>query len=110
MTPVPLNYERRVYRIKPDIQLVCEIEDELGGIPRLLEDFSSNAWRLSDLVTLVHMMLASAGKQTDYVALGNKILEEGAEKYLQAALRLLQDITQPPVPVRFAPAAAAFSG
>lgn len=96
MTPTPLNFEGRTYRIAPVIRLICEIEDELGGIPQLAADFSSNGWRISDLVSLVHMMLASAGKETDYSVLGNRVLEEGVGKYLLAAQRFLCGLTPRP--------------
>ena len=82
---VPLRFENRVFVVAPDFALVREIEDELGSITALREDFARSDWHLCDLVTLVHMMLQAAGKTVDYIHLGNQMLEEGVMHYLAAA-------------------------
>lgn len=85
-------FEGRIYKVTPDINLVCEIESELGGIAQLLENFTDGSWRVSDLVTMTHMMLAAAGRETDYRTLGNKMISEGLESYRHMACRFLGGI------------------
>lgn len=82
---VPLRFENRVFAVAPAFALVREIEDELGSIAALRDNFSHGGWQVTDLVTLVQMMLQSAGKTVDYVSLGNIMLHEGLMPYLSAA-------------------------
>jgi hypothetical protein len=87
---VALRFQNRVYRIAPDFRLVREIEDELGGIAALHAGFLRPAWKVSDLVALVHMMLQAAGETVDYIFLGNLMLKEGLNGYLSCAVSFLQ--------------------
>ena len=89
---VPLRWENRVYAVVPDIRLVEEVEGELGGIAELEERFLCNRWEVSELVTLVQMMLQAAGRTVDYAQLGNRMLTEGLGHYLPAASTFLQRV------------------
>jgi hypothetical protein len=91
MTAVP--YHDRVYRVSPDMWLVCMIEDELGSIPQLATRLGSGTWTLSELAVLIQMMLQSAGKDADYMELGDAIIAAGAEKYRRCAEEFLKGIT-----------------
>jgi hypothetical protein len=82
---IPLRFENRMFVIKPDFSLVREIENELGSISALRENFLCNGWLVSDLVTLVQMLLQAAGRPVDYLLLGNAMLNEGLMHYLAAA-------------------------
>ena len=87
---VVLCFENQSYAILPDMRLICEIEDELGGIVSLVDRFTHQQWKVSELVALVHMMLAASGQTADYIALGNEMMKHGLESYLAAALRFLK--------------------
>ena len=87
-------FDGRIYKVMPDINLICEIESELGGIAQLLENFTDGSWRVSDLVTMTHMMLAAAGREIDYRTLGNKMISEGLESYRHTACRFLGSVMQ----------------
>ncbi len=82
---VPLPFDGRIFHVAPDFSLVRQIERELGGIAALQESFARQDWFIADLVTLVHMMLQSAGETLDYVLLGNRMLREGLVQYHNAA-------------------------
>jgi hypothetical protein len=82
---VPVRYENRVFIITPDFSLVREIENELGSISALRENFLRSGWLVSDLVTLMQMLLQAVGKPVDYILLGNAMLREGLAHYLAAA-------------------------
>jgi len=79
---LPLRHNNRLIIVKLDFLLVREIEDEFGGLPALQEKFANNNWQVSDLVTLVQMLLQAAGSTVDYVLLGNTMLREGLPHYL----------------------------
>jgi len=82
---IPLRFENRLFVVKPDFSLVREIENELGSISALRENFSRNGWLVSDLVALVQMFLQAAGRPVDFILLGNAMLREGLSHYLAAA-------------------------
>jgi hypothetical protein len=88
---IPLRFENRLFVIKPDFSLVREIENELGSISTLRENFLRNGWLVSDLVTLVQMLLQAAGRSVDYLLLGNAMLCEGLMDYL-AAVQVFLDM------------------
>ena len=87
-----LSFGNRVYRIFPDMGLVCDIEDELGGVAGLAEKFSGQQWKVSELASLIHMMLQSAGQSVDYRLLGNRMMTEGLAPYAAAAQNFLKQI------------------
>jgi hypothetical protein len=85
-----ITIDERVYRIVPDMRIVCEIEDEMGeGVAALSARFLHRQWKVSELVTLIHMMLHVGGKTFDYRVLGNRMIEDGLEKYTHYALHFL---------------------
>lgn len=69
------------FLVRPKMALVCQIEDEIGGLPLVLANFRGRGWKLGDLVALVHMMLAEEGTSYDYHELGNHILSAGTGYY-----------------------------
>ena len=87
---VPLRFKNKVYAVNPVFELVREIEHELGGIAELEERFADMSWEVSDLVTLIHMMLQAAGETVDYLSLGNAMLKEGLGRYLSSAQSFLR--------------------
>lgn len=93
MPAVTLRFEERLYQVTPDTSLICDIEDELGGIPALADRFASSGWKITELITLVQMMLESAGRTMDFRALGNKMLEEGLDDYLKTACKFLKKVS-----------------
>jgi hypothetical protein len=90
MTGAPLRFKNRVFIVQPDFPLVREIEQELGSLAALQKRFSDMSWEISELVTLTHMMLASAGETVDYLHLGNTMLKEGLRHYLSTAQDFLR--------------------
>lgn len=91
---IALCFKNKVYLVQPDFELIREIEGELGSAILLLESFSQKSWKVSDLVTMVHMMLQAAGETVDYFLLGNQMLKEGVSRYLSAVLSFLQLVLQ----------------
>jgi hypothetical protein len=89
---VVLRFGGRDYRIAPDMALVADIEGELGGVENLLFRLTNGFWKVSDLVTLIHMMLQAAGRTVDYAELGDLMLKEGLPAYLLQAEGLLKAI------------------
>ncbi len=87
---VPLCFKNKVYAVYPDFGLVREIEHELGSISALLDHFTCQNWKISELVTLTHMMLQAAGETVDYLSLGNQMLRDGLNRYLASAQSFLQ--------------------
>lgn len=88
-TGIQLRFKGKAYAIIPDFRLLREIEHELGSLARVHERFNKMNWEISDLVTLTHMMLQSAGETVDYLHLGNQMLKEGLRHYLSAAQSFL---------------------
>jgi hypothetical protein len=86
---LPLRHENRFFLVRPDFLLVREIEGELGGLAALRERFLCNGWRVSDLVTLMQILLQAAGNTVDYVSLGDEMLRAGLPPYLAAAQAFL---------------------
>lgn len=89
-TGIPLRFQNKVYIIRPDLRLVQEVENELGSLVSLRESFSCQSWKVSELVTLTHILLQAAGETVDYFILGNSMLKEGLERYLSTVLLFLQ--------------------
>ena len=89
---IALQFKNNIYTIKPTMQLVGDIEYELGSIKNLQFRLLHDLWKISDVVSLVHMMLASAGKTVDYAVLGDSMLQDGMEKYKAQALNVLNKI------------------
>lgn len=87
--PVALPFGGETFYIAPDLDLVLEIEDELGSLPALFLRFRSNEWKASEAITLIQMMLAHAGKTIDWKDLGRALLAEGMIHYRQPVLDLL---------------------
>ncbi len=87
-----LSFADRIYKVAPDMRLVADIESELGGVDNLLFRFNNGFWKVSDLVSLVHMMLQAAGKTVDYMDLGDKMIEDGLDGYLASVRTLLGKI------------------
>lgn len=90
-----INFNNRIIVVEPTIVLIAEIEDELGSIPVLAEKFMCREWKVTDLVTLIHMMLAAAGQDVDYRILGNSMVREGLGAYLAASTSFLRKIIDP---------------
>jgi hypothetical protein len=88
-TGARLRFKEKVYTINPDFRLLREIEHELGSLAKVHERFTQMSWEISDLVTLTHMMLQSAGETVDYLHLGNLMLKEGLRHYLSSAQSFL---------------------
>ena len=84
-----INFEKRTYNIEPSFKIICEIEDELGAIPQLADKFLRDKWAITELVTLIHIILNAMGKNIDYIELGNKILNDGLDAYLKFATQFL---------------------
>jgi hypothetical protein len=86
---VQIRFDSKIYSIVPEITIIADIEDELFGVALLLHKFSHQEWKVSELVTVVQMLLQSAGQTVDYRLLGNWIIAEGLEPYLVAVIDFL---------------------
>lgn len=89
---ITLGFDNRIFLVEPDMRLICEIEDELGSIAALAEKFSRQEWKVTELVSLIHMLLAQAGQEIDYRILGNRMMKEGLAGYVSIALSFLQRV------------------
>ena len=87
---INFSFDGRVYKLVPDFNLICEVEEELGGVPELLERFIKKKWQARELTVLMHILLYKAGRNIDFIELGNKLLKEGFEKSANSAKEFLQ--------------------
>lgn len=85
-------YDGRDYTVRVDMPLVCEIEQEIGSLENLRFRLQNGFWKVTDIVTLMHILLASCGRTVDYMELGNKMLQEGIAPYRQRLGVFLGDI------------------
>ena len=81
---VTVKFQNNEYSVAPNMPLLCEMEDELGNLGRLHHNFCHETWKICDVVSIVHMMLASVDVAVDYQKLGERILKEGVVQYSQA--------------------------
>ncbi|MDH3381900.1 MAG: GTA-gp10 family protein [Flavobacteriaceae bacterium] len=86
---IGISFDNRLYKAKADLNLICEIEDELGGCAQLLNKFSADGWKVSELIVLIHILLQGLGRNVDYMELGRHMLKEGLNSYLLAAQQFL---------------------
>lgn len=91
---VALAFARRIYRVTLDFCTIGEIEDEVGSVCALFTRLSGDAWTAGELVTVCHILLAGAGCQCDYIALGQDMVAQGFERYRRAVLCLLAGVLQ----------------
>ncbi|MCK5519237.1 MAG: hypothetical protein KAI61_07470 [Alphaproteobacteria bacterium] len=87
---VSVRLGNKVYIVSSDFDLMREIEHELGSVPALLDRFTQRSWKISELVTITHIMLQAAGETVDYISLGNRMLKEGLGHYLSSAQSFLR--------------------
>lgn len=92
-TAIP--YDNRLYRIDADMTLVLEIEDELGPLPLLQEKFRAGHWAVTDLVSLMHILLSRAGRSVDFCTLGTHMLQQGLCPYRKIAECWLKSMLAP---------------
>ncbi|MBI1215670.1 MAG: hypothetical protein GC185_07620 [Alphaproteobacteria bacterium] len=81
-------YGKRFYRVKRDMRLLCEVEAELGGMAALQNRLRSECWTVTELVTLVQILLQAAGLTADFMQLGDEMLQRGLGHYLALAEKL----------------------
>lgn len=92
LRPVALPLGDDIFWVRPDLDLILEIEDELGSLPDLQRRFAEGRWTAGEAITLLHMLLARAGKNTDWRELGQAVLISGLDGYRPL---LLDFLTQP---------------
>jgi hypothetical protein len=94
MTATPyIRHAGTAYPVRTDMQLVLQIEDALGALPQLSENFSNNRWHVETLVTLVQILLQQAGQDADFLTLGTEMIHHGLPFYHAQALHILTLIT-----------------
>jgi hypothetical protein len=91
MNGIKLTYAERCFTIHADMRLVAEIEGELGGMPALKHKFDTEGWTVTELVTLVQMLLQQAGKAVDFIELGDRMLKDGLLRYVRMVQNFLQE-------------------
>jgi len=89
---IDIPLDQKVYQIRLTMDLMCEIEKEMGCFSSLISQFKNEQWSLSEVVTLIHIMLASGGHEIDYMDLGNKILGRGLMPYCELIGTLIEKI------------------
>ena len=87
-----LGYAQRLYRVALDFAAIGEIEDEIGSISMLHTRLANGGWTAGELVTVCHILLARAGCNCDYMALGQDMVMCGFERYRVVVAQLLGDI------------------
>lgn len=80
------------YPVYVDMSLICEIEQEIGSLKNLQFRLQNGFWKVTEIVTLMHILLASCGRTVDYMELGDRILREGVGLYRQRLGVLLSGI------------------
>ena len=85
-----LRLGQEYFRLTPGIRLILDIEEELGSLAGLLEKLQGQSWKVSELVTLVHILLEHEGRELDYIVLGQRMLEEGLRGFLASAVEFLR--------------------
>lgn len=68
---------RKIARHTLSVDLVSEIENELGGLAGVYERLSGPDWKAVDVIVIAHMILADSGEVTDFNALGRRLLSQG---------------------------------
>lgn len=91
MKETVITYQNRVYKISPGAVIAAEIEEEIAPIPDLAARFANGKWCVRELMILIHMMLESAGRSTDFMALGEQMVADGLGPYRAAAAKFLND-------------------
>lgn len=89
---IAINFDSKAYYVEPKFEIIREIEEELGSTSDLLARFAKDQWKVSELVTVMHIVLNYAGKTIDYVELGNSMIREGLGNYLLFVNRFLKSI------------------
>lgn len=89
LQPVALPFGGDTFYVLPDLDLMLEIEDELGSLPRLYRKFQGHDWQASEAITIIQIMLARAGHAIDWKELGQKLLAQGIEHSKKPVLDLL---------------------
>lgn len=74
---------RRLAAVQPSFSLIAEIEDEIAPLPVLARRLRLNVWSASEVVSLVQMVLQTAGETRDWRDLADKITGDGFENYIQ---------------------------
>ena len=87
-----LIFNNVTYNVKPKFEIICEIEEELGAVSDLLLRFMHDDWKVSELVTIIHIALQYTGKTVDYVELGNKMITDGLSDYLNFVSSFLRSV------------------
>jgi hypothetical protein len=87
---VQIRFDHKIYTIAPEMGIIADIEDELSGVALLLQKFSHQEWKVSELVTVVQMLLQAAGQTVDYRLLGNQMIADGLGQYLSAVVAFLR--------------------
>ena len=85
-----IRFNGKLHAIPVDFGLVQEIERELGGLVSVCVRFSGENWSVTELVTLMQMLLQAAGETVDYFYLGETIMKEGIARYLSSARAFLK--------------------
>ncbi|MCC7035944.1 MAG: gene transfer agent family protein [Alphaproteobacteria bacterium] len=91
MNGIELTYAERCFVVHPDMRLVAEIEEELGGMPALKQKFATGRWTVTELVALVQMFLQQAGRPVDFIELGDRMLKDGLLRYVRTVQNFLQE-------------------
>ncbi len=92
---VAIPYNNRLYKIPADMAAIQEIEEELGALPRLQQKFSGGDWAVTELVSLIHILLSASGRMVDFRTLGTHIIEQGVESYRAIADKWLETTLTP---------------
>lgn len=92
---IAIPYDNRLYKVEGDMMLVLEVEEELGPLPLLREKFMTGRWAVTDLVSLMHILLSRTGRSIDFCALGTHMLEQGLGRYHKIAEGWLQSMLTP---------------
>lgn len=82
------------HSLTADMPLLLEIEQELGAVAPLLARLESGAWSAGEVVSLMHIFLQAAGREVDYMALGNEMLREGLAAHCRRVTAILQDMVR----------------
>ncbi|MBW1784664.1 MAG: hypothetical protein JRL30_28450 [Deltaproteobacteria bacterium] len=75
------------YKIKPTMDLLCELEDAVGGLVPFAVSLHANNFKTGDLVNFLVILFGQAGKSRDEVFEG--IMNDGQSDYLVSAIEFL---------------------
>lgn len=93
MTNNPIIIDLKIldesYKIPVTFGLVTEVEEEMGGLIKVLNKFQNSEWQVQDIVHLLHIMISQDKEPPAYDHLGDTVVRYGATTFFDPILKFL---------------------